>query len=120
MAPDNEGYPGTTYAATKKGWMETAVFQNYFERSFLKIIGSERPVIVIYDGHSTHLSVNLIKKAIEEEVTIIKLPPHTSHLLQPLDLAVIGPFRTAWDQELVKWQRQNKATKLPKKVFSNY
>lgn len=73
-APDNEGYPGTTYAATKKGWMETAVFQNYFERSFLKIIGSERPVLVIYDGHSTHLSVNLIKKAIEEQVTIIKLP----------------------------------------------
>lgn len=48
-------------------------------------------------------------------MTIIKLPPHTSHLLQPLDLAVIGPFNTAWDQELVKWQRQNKATKLPKK-----
>lgn len=97
--------------------METDVFKNYFERSLLKSIGPERPVVIIYDGHNTHINLSLIEKATEEQITIIKLSPHTSHL-QLLDLAVIKYFKTASDEELVKWQRQNKATKVPKKVFS--
>lgn len=113
-----EGYIGTTYAATKKGWMETDVFNNYFEKSLLKSIGPERPAVIIYDGHSTHISLTLIKKAMEEQITIVKLPPHTSHLLQPLDLAVIKYFKVLWEEELIKWHRHNNATKVPKKVFA--
>ncbi|XP_039287325.1 uncharacterized protein LOC120351997 [Nilaparvata lugens] len=117
-APIGEGYPRTVYAATANGWMESEVFENYFTNTFLKSIGTERPVLLLYDGHATHISLNLVLKAKSEGVTILKLPPHSSHLLQPLDLTVFKSVKTRYDEKLVKWQRQHNAAKVPKKVLS--
>ncbi|XP_074026300.1 uncharacterized protein [Leptinotarsa decemlineata] len=111
-------YPKMTYSATKNGWMETEMFTKYFENNFLQNIGKERPVILIYDAHTSHISIFLIEKAIANNIIIIKLPPYFSHLLQPMDLCVFKSLKVAWDVELTKWQRQNYGTKLPKAVFS--
>lgn len=46
-----EGYPGTAYAATPNGWMETAVFEAFFEKVFLPL-GEKRPILLVYDEHS--------------------------------------------------------------------
>lgn len=110
-------YPGMTYSATKNGWMETETFEKYFENNFLRNIGKDRPVVLIYDGHTSHISVSLIEMAIANDVVIVKLPPHSSHLLQPMDLCVFKPLKMAWDAQLIKWQRQNYGTKLPKPMF---
>lgn len=117
-AAENTGYPNTSYAATDNGWMQSDVFLNYFKTSFLKAVGTERPQLLIYDGHSTHLSLNLLETARSEDIHIIKLPPHSSHLLQPLDISVFKSLKTYWDEALVKWQRKNIGKKLPKSVFS--
>lgn len=107
-----------SYAASARGWMETDIFYNYMEKVLIPALGEERPVLVIYDGHSTHVDVKVIELAIKNDVTILKLPPHTSHLLQPLDVAVFKSFKTKWDKKLVEWQRHNVGTKMPKKVFA--
>lgn len=111
-------YPGTSYAATKNGWMEVEVFENYLQNTFVKNIGPERPVLLIYDGHSTHISIKIIEMALAEQIVILKLPPHSSHLLQPLDIAVFRSLKIAWDAKLVAWQRRNPGVKIPKKQFS--
>ncbi|XP_072401138.1 uncharacterized protein [Diabrotica undecimpunctata] len=117
-APRGTEFLDTTYAATPKGWMETTVFRNYFENSFLKFIGSERPVLVIYDGHASHLGADVINIAVENHITILKLPPHTSHVLQPLDLCVFKSLKTRWDAKLVEWQRRNVGAAVTKSMFS--
>ena len=40
------------------------------------------------DAHASNLSIGLIDKAIENNVILLCLPPHTTHMLQPLDVAV--------------------------------
>ena len=49
----------------KTGWMATEIlalwFQNYTEQV------EERSLLVIYDGYLTHVSLELIKKAIKEK-----------------------------------------------------
>lgn len=117
-APQGTGYPGTTYAATNNGWMESEVFENYFEKSLIPAFGEERPVLLIFDGHKTHVGINVIKIALQNNITILKLPPHSSHLLQPLDLSVNKSFKSTWDEKLVRWQRLHVGTKLPKQEFS--
>lgn len=118
LAPAGTEYPRTMYAATKKGWMESTVFKNYFQKCILTSIGEERPVLIIYDGHTTHVGLDVIQIAKNNDVTILKLPPHTSHLLQPLDLSVFKSLKSRWDAKLVEWQRRNVGTKIPKSIFS--
>ena len=45
-----------------------------------------RPVILLLDNHSSHLSLRAIRLAVENNVHMITIPAHTSHFLQPLDL----------------------------------
>lgn len=120
IAPEGVGYPGTTYAATNQGWMETEVFENYFKNCFLPNIGQERPVLLIYDGHSSHVGLNVIQKAIENNIVILKLPPHSSDNLQPFDISVFKSLKDRWDEKLVRWQRQNVGKKLPKQLFARF
>src|SRR5258705_9168362 len=54
-------YPGTTYAVSDKGWMVTEIFESWFENFCRTVV--QRPLLIIYDGHATHLSLNLIQKA---------------------------------------------------------
>lgn len=116
--PKTEIFPGTVYAASSNGWMESDIFRNYFEKSFIPTLGDSRPVLVLYDGHSTHVTASIVELAVREQITILKLPPHTSHLLQPLDLAVFKPLKDMWDRKLVAWQRTNSGYKIPKVQFS--
>ena len=61
-------------------------------KSFLKNIPPTRPVLVIEDGHSSHISLEVIKLAQNNDVHLLCLPSHTTHILQPLDISVFKPF----------------------------
>lgn len=115
---DENCFPGISYAATRNGWMESEVFLNFLKTTFLEAIGPVRPVLLVYDGHSTHVDQRVIKFAIDNSITILKMPPHTSHLLQPLDISVFKSFKDDWDQQICKWQRHNIGKRIPKKIFS--
>jgi hypothetical protein len=51
---------------------------------------------VIYDGHISHVSIELIEWAREHHIVIQLLPAHCSHFLQPLDVACFGPFEKVY------------------------
>ncbi|CAH2105380.1 unnamed protein product [Euphydryas editha] len=98
--------------------MEAKIFKNYFEKILIPALGEERPVLVIYDGHSTHVSLDVTELALAKEITILKLPAHTNHLLQPLGISVFKSFKGKWDQAVTTWQRQHMGQKVPKALFS--
>lgn len=115
---EEDSFEGMSFAASKNGWMESDIFFNYFKKTLLTALGPERPTLIVFDGHSTHITIPLIEFAMANDITILKLPPHTSHLLQPLDLTVFRPMKVTWDEKLVAWQRRNIGLKMPKKHFS--
>jgi hypothetical protein len=75
---------GTTYAVSDNGWMQTNVFVSWFD-TFLRQV-KERPFLLVFDGHRTHIGLDLIKCAKDNNVSLLKLPSHTTHCLQPLDM----------------------------------
>ena len=87
----------TLYGISRNGWMTTEIFALWFE-NFVKQV-KKRPLLVVYDGHLTHVSLNLIKKAMEERITIVKLPPHVNDKLQPLDVCCFGPLKRKWKKK---------------------
>lgn len=82
----------------KNRWMDTETFHNFF-----KNIHPDRLVVLIYDGHVWHISIGLIEKARQENVVILKLPPHISHILQTMDFNIFRPLKLLWNEELIKW-----------------
>lgn len=94
----------TVYGASKKGWMMATIFLKWFEKCFLQNISQEMPVLLIFYGHVMHISLELITSAKANNIYLLKLPSHTSHLLQPLDMGVFKGIKTNWDKSLVKWQ----------------
>lgn len=73
--------------------MEAQVFQKYFFNIFLNNVGLERPVVLVYDDHSSHIGISLVEAARKNGVVIIKLPPHSSYLLQTMNLSDFKPFK---------------------------
>ena len=83
---------GSMIAAQKKGWITGELYLKWF-RFFLEQIPPARPVLLIQDGCSSHISIELIELAKENDVHLLCLPSHTTHVLQPLDVGVFSSFK---------------------------
>lgn len=53
----------------------------------------DKPRLLIADGHSSHITGNMISLCIDNNIDLLILPPHCSHMLQPLDVGVFGPMK---------------------------
>ena len=100
--------PDTQYAVTDSGWMTRPVFEDIF-KSFVERTKDTRPLLLIYDGHLSHTSLATIELAMEENITIIKLPAHCTDLLQPLDVACFAPLKSYYDSKLLEHVHQTGA-----------
>ena len=89
-----DGVPGNWHFATSdNGYMDKELFAVWFERIFVPNCGRARPVVLIMDNHGSHISIPVIELAIKESITLIGLPAHTTHIMQPLDVGIIGPLK---------------------------
>ena len=66
------------------------------------------------------MSYRILRKAVENGVTILKLPPHTSHVLQPLDVGVFRPAKVAWRKILDQFFKQSNFSTVGKAEFPNF
>ena len=88
-----EGIPGALYAKSTNGYMDEELFFNWFSRLFVPRTNHLGKRILFIDGHGSHISVRIIDFARANNVTLFCLPPHTTYLLQPLDVAVFSPLK---------------------------
>ena len=51
------------------------------------------PVLLLMDGHSSHICPDMIRMAAKKKVILFTLPPNTTHLTQPLDKGCFGPLK---------------------------
>jgi hypothetical protein len=56
--------------------------------------------LLILDGHNSHCTYGFCKFAADNRIIIICLPSHTTHALQPCDVACFGPLASAWKSEV--------------------
>ena len=87
--------PGSIYGLSRNGWITRKIFCEWFQH-FLNSIPSVRPVLLLLDGHSAHYCPETIRMAAKEKVILCALPPHTTHLTQPLDIGCFAPLKVAW------------------------
>jgi hypothetical protein len=74
--------------------------------------------LLILDGHRSHVTVDVVKTARSVGLDLLTLPYHTSHALQPLDVACFKPFKQAFRLLRDVWTLQNKSKGASKDVLA--
>ncbi|XP_071510366.1 uncharacterized protein [Diadema antillarum] len=91
--PDN-----ALYSKSSSGFVDGELMLKWFKKVFLKYCSQDRseknPVLLLQDGHASHLDPLLILEAIQENVILLQLVPHTTHLCQPLDVSVFKSLKS--------------------------
>lgn len=106
------GPPGALGRCHISGWVQSYLFTEWFDH-FIQYTrpSEESPVMLILDGHFSHTrNLDVIVKAKENHVTLVCLPPHTTHKLQPLDRTFMGPLKTYYSEEIRQQMRNGGMT----------
>jgi hypothetical protein len=64
-----------------------------------------RPRVLILDGFGTHETLEILEYCFANNIILCRLPSHTSHKLQPCDVAVFGPLKTAYREQVERLER---------------
>ena len=61
--------------------MDGDLFVKWFHFHFLKHAPSERPILILLDGHSSHYNPKVIREAALAGVILFCLPPNITHTM---------------------------------------
>jgi hypothetical protein len=73
------------------------VIQHFEKHTRSKTIGSKR--LLILDNHDSHTTPEFRTFCEHNNIILLWMPPHSSHLLQPLDVGCFGPLKTAFSKQ---------------------
>lgn len=108
-----EEYLGDEYLTSaitldnRNAWTTSELFPKIIEH-FSKC-STENKVLLLLDNHESHISVDAIKLCREKGIVLLSFRPHTTHIIQPLDVAVFGPFKSYLATAHHDWMLSNPA-----------
>lgn len=114
-----EGGPsGCRYNRTSSGWFDNVTFDDWFNTVVIphlkKLSGTK---VVIGDNLSSHLNLNIIELCQKHDIKFICLPPNSSHISQPLDVAYFRSMKGAWRRILTDYKVKTNKSPVPKSDF---
>ena len=108
----------TSYGLSDNGWVDSELFRGWLSEHFHSNAVSDRPILLLLDGHSLHYQPELISFAKQYEVILFCLPPHTTHESQPLDVSVFKSLKQNWQQACHNFIQSNPSLVITKYRFS--
>ena len=115
---------GTMIGATENGWISKKLFYIYGQRFVQKLRGwgllndQTKKHLVLMDSHKTHLfNFQFMDLMRQNNIIVLAIPAHTSHLIQPLDDAPFASFKSSWYEAVRLQTRESGARKLAKGDF---
>jgi hypothetical protein len=89
-------------AVSDNGWTTNKLgvewLKHFIKHTESKTVGARR--LLILDGHESHQSLEFQELCKENNIFTLCMPPHSSHLLQPLDVGCFAPLKRAYSHEV--------------------
>ncbi|CAH2004705.1 unnamed protein product [Acanthoscelides obtectus] len=110
-----EGGPSNTrYNRSKSGWFDANSFEDWFFTTVIPALRREEgKKVIIGDNLSSHLSYKVVKACEDHNIAFVALPPNSTHLTQPLDVAYFRPLKVHWRKILDEWKSTREGQVLP-------
>lgn len=111
--------PNWTYTASENGWTANSIAVNWLQKIFIPQIhqNHQRPQLLIMDGHGSHDNVEFQWLCKQNNIQLLFLPPHSSHVLQPLDLGCFSPLKAAYRKGISELASLDDAAPIKKQRF---
>ena len=103
-------------AVSDNGWTTNEIgvdwLNHFIKHTKDRTIGAHR--LLILDGHKSHNSLEFQDICKDNNIITLCMPPHSSHLLQPLDVGCFSPLKRAYGDQINSFIRNhiNHITKL--------
>lgn len=92
----------------KSGWMTAELFPNVLKHIVTHTHCTiAKPILLLIDNHESHVNLACVKFCKENGIVLLSFSPHTTHRLQPLDVAVYGPFKQFCSVAFNDWMTSN-------------
>ena len=135
-ADDDDGRP-VTFSRSPSGYMDDELGLDYISKHFDRYTACVESVdltastttstidanasmtyrMLIVDGHSSHIACPVVEYALDHQIILYCLPAHSTHRMQPLDVACFGPLAQAYRSALQSFIYQNPGRAFGKQEF---
>lgn len=91
------------------GWMNGPLYYEYIANVFdpwLKANDIQKPVLLLVDGHRSHLTLQVSQYCADNQIIAYALFPNSTHISQPADVSVFKCLKSGW-KNTVKEYKQN-------------
>ena len=89
-------------AMSENGWTDDQVgfewIQHFNKYTLPRAKGQYR--LLVLDGHGSHHTGRFSEYCRQNSIITLCMPPHASHLLQPLDVGCFGPLKALYGKEV--------------------
>jgi hypothetical protein len=88
------------FTSTENGWTTDATAVEWLQKVFLPSTRTTEPRLLILDGHGSHETTDFMYLCYQNNIHLLFLPAHSSHVLQPLDLSVFSSLKSRYRKEV--------------------
>jgi hypothetical protein len=96
--------PDWVIATSSNGWTTNERglewIQHFDRHTKPRTTGKYR--LLVLDGHESHHSTDFEVYCKDNDIITLCMPPHSSHILQPLDVGCFGPLKRAYGGQIEK------------------
>ena len=94
--------PSWSITTTDNGWTTNEVGMAWIKHFELHTASRTKGIyrLLVLDGHESHHSTQFELYCQEHKIITLCMPPHSSHLLQPLDVGCFGPLKQAYGRQV--------------------
>ena len=110
--------PDYQYTVSTNSWTSNEIGLRWLDQIFLpKTIPISGYRLLLVDGHKSHTTHEFMWKCHQHHVVVFYLLPHSSHVLQPLDLACFSLLKTRYREQLTNLARFDDTSAIKKAHF---
>jgi hypothetical protein len=105
------------HCMTEKGFSTNESKLDFLTTVFIphaKAGPGKAPHLIILDGHCSNVNLEFLRECKRNNVLVYVLPPHSSHLTQPLDLTCNGPCSKYYTSAVRDWRAAHPSSEVSK------
>ena len=120
--PDNIDNSNIVIQVSPDGWTDGSIaldwLKHFNDYTAPHTVGKHR--LLILDGHASYVSPAFVELCANNSIIPLCLPPHSAHVLQPLDVGIFGPLAQAYCSQIIKGSSVSGAVRIDNRQFLEY